>query len=269
MSLVPDESASNEDVRSAWEANAEWWDDYVGHEGNDFHRTLIAPAQMRLLALQPGERVLDVACGNGQFAREMARAGAKVVACDFSSKFIERAQRHTEAEGISSIEYHVADATDESAMSALSADPFDAAICTMALMDIADISAMLRAVHRMLRPGGRFVFSVTHPCFQVEGARMFAEREDRDGQMVTTRGLRISQYLTQPPRKGIGIIGQPQPHYYFDRPLHALLGACFDAGFKLDGLEEPSFTGREDPSRAFSWENLPAIPPALVARLRP
>src|SRR2546423_4561517 len=230
-------------VRAAWESNAEWWDDYIGREGNEFHRVLVAPAQMRLLALTPGERVLEVACGNGQFAREMARAGAIVVASDFSEKFVERAQRHTEAEGIGNVEFRVADATDEAQLRALSAEPFDAAVCTMALMDMAELAPMLRGVRSVLRPNGRFVFSVTHPCFQTEGARMFVEREDRDGEMVTVHGLRISKYLTATAHRGLGIIGQPQPHYYFDRPLSVLFGECFAAGFALDAMEEPSFAG--------------------------
>ena len=261
--------ASNDDVRAAWEANAEWWDDYIGREGNEFHRVLVAPAQMRLLGLKPGDRVLDIACGNGQFAREMARAGASVVACDFSSKFIERARRHTAAEGIDGVEFHVVDATDEAALRALAGSPFDSAVCTMALMDTVDISPLLRAVHAMLRSGGRFVFSVSHPCFQNDGARMFVEREDRDGEMVTTRGVRITRYLTSETHRGIGIIGQPKPHYYFDRPFSELFRACFEAGFSLDGFEEPSFVGMEDPSRPLSWDNYPDIPPVLVARLRP
>jgi 2-polyprenyl-3-methyl-5-hydroxy-6-metoxy-1,4-benzoquinol methylase len=256
-------------VRAAWESNAEWWDDYIGREGNEFHRTLVAPAQMRLLALTPGERVLEVACGNGQFAREMARAGAIVVASDFSEKFVERARQHTSAERIANVEFHVADATDERQIRALSSEPFDAAVCTMAMMDMSDLTPMLRAVRSVLRATGRFVFSVTHPCFQTEGARMFVEREDRDGEMVTVHGLRISRYLTQETHRGLGIIGQPEPHYYFDRPLSVLFGDCFAAGFLLDAIEEPSFVGREAPERPFSWDNYPEIPPVLVARLRP
>ena len=259
----------NNAVQAAWESNAEWWDDSVGREGNEFHRVLVAPAQMRLLGLTAGERVLEIACGNGQFAREMARAGAVVVASDFSEKFVERARRHTEAEGLANVDFHVADATDEAQLRALSAEPFDAAVCTMAMMDMAELAPMLRAVRRVLRSGGRFVFSVTHPCFQTEGARMFVEREDRDGEMVTVHGLRITKYLTQEAHRGLGIIGQPEPHYYFDRPLSVLLGECFAAGFMLDGVEEPSFVGHDAPERPLSWDNYPEIPPVLVARLRP
>src|SRR5438067_2440542 len=60
----------NEEVREIWDKNADYWNERMG-DGNEFHRTLIGPAQERLLDLQPGETVLDIGCGNGQFARRM------------------------------------------------------------------------------------------------------------------------------------------------------------------------------------------------------
>ncbi|MEA2511894.1 MAG: hypothetical protein QOJ59_1381, partial [Thermomicrobiales bacterium] len=51
--------------------------------------------------------------------------------------------------------------------------------------------------------------------------------------------------------------------------LAELFGACFAAGFVLDGLEEPAFEpGTADAGRPFSWVNFPEIPPVLAARLR-
>src|SRR5215831_13983752 len=67
--------------RDIWDQNARWWDAKMG-EGNDWHRLLIAPAVEKLLEIQPGESVLELACGNGQFARRLASLGARVVACD-------------------------------------------------------------------------------------------------------------------------------------------------------------------------------------------
>ena len=67
--------ALNEESRAIWDTNAAFWDDYMGDAGNDFHRELVAPAAARLLALQPGETVLEIACGAGLFARQMAQAG--------------------------------------------------------------------------------------------------------------------------------------------------------------------------------------------------
>ena len=73
----------NDEVKAIWNANAEFWDSRMG-EGNDFHKTLIEPTQLRLLNIKPGQRILDVACGNGQFARKMAGLGALVTGIDFS-----------------------------------------------------------------------------------------------------------------------------------------------------------------------------------------
>ena len=71
---------------------------------------------------------------------------------------------------------------------------------------------------------------------------------------------------------GLAIAGQPEPHYYFHRPISTLFGACFDAGFTLDGIAEPTFRSPEnaDEGRAnpMWWANHTAIPPALIARMR-
>src|SRR5919112_274011 len=75
-------------VHEAWEKKAAFWDERMG-EGNAFQRVLIGPATERLLEVLPGETVLDVACGNGVFSRRLAELGARVVAVDFSEKFVE------------------------------------------------------------------------------------------------------------------------------------------------------------------------------------
>ncbi len=255
--------------REAWEANAEWWDEQIGPEGNAFHRVLIAPAQMRLLDLKPGERVLEIACGNGQFAREMARAGAQVVAFDFSERFVARARRHTEAAGAGNIEYRALDATDEGQLLSLGEGRFDAAVCTMALMDMAEIETLLGALSRLLKPQGRFVFSVMHPCFNQNGALLLLEEEDREGELVQTYAVKVVEYLEPKVRRGIGIIGQPVAGYYFHRPLQALLGACFQAGLVMDGVMEPAFPEGAPAGRPLGWANFREIPPVLVARMRP
>jgi len=51
----------NAAARRIWEANAEWWDDRIG-DGNEFQEELLEPTTERLLALQPGEKVLDIGC---------------------------------------------------------------------------------------------------------------------------------------------------------------------------------------------------------------
>jgi len=260
-------------VHEAWEKKAAFWNEMMG-EGNAFQRVLIGPATERLLRVLPGETVLDVACGNGVFSRRLAELGARVVAVDFSEKFVELARARTEEAGYGdAVEYLVADATDEKRMLALGEERFDAVVCNMALMDMPVIDPLMRALRRLLEPRGRFVFSVQHPAFNSNAVRLALEVEDREGTLVETYSVRVTGYLQVPPGKGAGMPGEPVAHPYFHRPLSELFGTCFRAGFAVDGLEEPSFAKPEDGSRSaaksLSWEDLVGIPPVLVVRTRP
>ena len=151
-------------------------------------------------------------------------------------------------------------------MRSLGEGRFDAAVCGMALMDMATITPLLGGLGSLLKPGGRFVFSVLHPCFNSTGCTLTAEVEDREGELRTTHAVKVARYLSLGPEKGIGIPGQPTAHYYFHRPLSALFSACFRVGFVLTGLEEPAFPQREN-ARPLNWESLPGIPPVLVSRM--
>src|SRR5437762_10495700 len=90
--------ALNQEVRAIWNRNAYFWDERMG-EGNSFHKTLIEPTQERLLNVGAGQRILDVACGNGQFARRLARLGARVLGVDIAEGMIERARARTAEPG--------------------------------------------------------------------------------------------------------------------------------------------------------------------------
>ena len=259
---------ANQRAREVWNRNAAFWAGRMG-EGNDFIEVLIWPATERLLEVRPGQRILDVACGNGLTSRRLAAAGAQVVALDFAEEMIKHALQRTIAHR-ERIRYLVLDATDEAALLALGEGQFDAAICNMALFDMAEVDPLMRALAHLLRPGGRFVFSVLHPCSNGPHTVHTGELEDRDGQIVTTYSIKVHRYLTPTVSQGLAIHGQPEPQPIFHRPLQVLLGACFQAGFVLDGLEEPSFPP-DHPSgtTSLSWGgSYSEIPPVLVARLQ-
>jgi 2-polyprenyl-3-methyl-5-hydroxy-6-metoxy-1,4-benzoquinol methylase len=270
---IDDLRRANEETREAWNANAAFWDERMG-EGNDFVEVLIWPPTVRLLELWPGGRVLDIACGNGLTSRRMAAMGAEVVALDFAEELIAYAERRTEGTGdmagAGRISYHVLDATDEAALLALGKGEFDAALCNMALFDMAEIEPLMRALTQLLRPGGRFVFSVIHPCFNNSRMAHVAEMEDREGELVTVYSVKVYGYMTPTLARGSAIAGQPQPQLYFHRPLQTLLGAGLEAGFVLDGLEERAFPPEHPQGRTpLSWGGkFSEIPPVLVARLR-
>jgi 2-polyprenyl-3-methyl-5-hydroxy-6-metoxy-1,4-benzoquinol methylase len=259
---------ANDETREVWNHNAAFWDERMG-EGNDYVEMLVWPATARLLAVQPNEWVLDVACGNGLSSRRLAALGAHVVACDFSTEMIAHARRRT-VERTEQIAYHVVDATNEDTLLALGEGKFHAALCQMALFDMAEIRPLMRALTRLLRPGGRFVFSVLHPCFNNPHIAQVAEMEDREGEIVTVYSVKVSRYMTESIARGAAMAGQPRAQLYFHRPLQALLGAGLAAGFVLDGLEERAFPPEHPPGRLpLSWSGkYSEIPPVLVARLR-
>jgi 2-polyprenyl-3-methyl-5-hydroxy-6-metoxy-1,4-benzoquinol methylase len=263
-----DRSQANDAAKRAWDQNARFWDERMG-EGNDFVEVLIWPATHRLLGLKPGERVLDIACGTGFSSRRMAAIGANVVACDFSEQMLKHA-RERSGPLPSKIQYSAVDATDYDALLALGEGTFDAALCNMALFDMAEIGPLMQALSKLLRPGGRFVFSVIHPCFNNPHMSHVAEMEERDGNFVTTYSVKIYGYMSSTIKRGVAMSGQPVEHPYFHRPLSRLLGAGLEAGLVLDALEESAFP-REHPhgSTPLSWGgNYSEIPPVLVARMR-
>jgi hypothetical protein len=139
-------------------------------------------------------------------------------------------------------------------------------------MDMADIDPLMAGIRRVVKPGGRFVFSLCHPCFNNTGSILGLEETTVDGELVESRSVKVTTYLHSRPQKGIAMRGQPAAHYYFDRPLHTLFNAGFRVGLMLDGLEEPGFDHPDDGSSAgssaVSWAYIREIPPVLVARFR-
>jgi len=264
----PNIKKDNHEARQAWDDNAAYWDEYMG-EGNDFVEVLCWPAMKALLNIPPGSRVLDIACGNGLTSRRLAGSGFDVVAFDFSQTMIDKAIKRTSPKD-SEIQYHVLDATDQAALLELGIGEFDAALCNMALFDIAEIEPLFQSLSSLLRPGAPFVFSVLHPCFNNPHTALVAETEDRSGEVITEYSVKVDQYLTPSVDYAVALKEQPKPTLVFHRPLQILFEPGFTTGFILDALEERAFPTDHPPGKSeLSWgANFSELPPVLVARMR-
>lgn len=257
---------ANDETRTAWDANAAFWDEKMG-EGNDFFTVLQWPAILRLLDPQPGQCILDIATGNGLTARRLAALGAQVIAFDFSSELIRLARERDESS--IPIIYHVLDATDESALLALGIQTFDSALCNMALFDIADIEPLFNTLPKLLKPGGSFLFSICHPAFNNSSCMHVVEEMDNEGKIQTVYSVKVSRYMNPYSAHGVAIRDQPRPQLYFERPLQTYFNLGFANGFVLDGFEECAFPPEVPQKSPLGWGgNFSEIPPVLVARLR-
>lgn len=149
---------------AAYDAIAEWYDQTV--RTTDPVGDLVWPALFALVGDVHGQHICDLACGQGRLSRWLAQQKAQVTGVDLSGELIKIAQRDEATEPLG-IRYLVDDAM---ALGSLGDGTFDGVVCNMALMDIADLDAVFKAVWRILRPQGWFVFSITHPCFSAPHA---------------------------------------------------------------------------------------------------
>lgn len=265
----------NKITKDAWDANAEVWDTRMGDDGNDFFNLLCWPSLASFLEdearLNPdpkmGTHLLDIACGNGLTTRKLAEMGYTITAFDFSANLIEHAKRRT-THYASQITYHILDATDESALLSLGTSKFDAAISNMALFDMADVEPLFQTLPKLLRPGGAFIFSITHPCFNNASSMHIVEEMD-DGEIKTVYSVKVSRYMTPYAMRGLALRNQPKPQVYFERPLQYYLNLGFKNGFILDGFEERAFPPETPQATPLGWGGkFSEIPAAIVARMR-
>ncbi|MGA9584237.1 MAG: class I SAM-dependent methyltransferase, partial [Terracidiphilus sp.] len=121
------------------------WDPHA-YERNGAFVHQLARGVLECLNAQMGEFILDLGCGDGELTMQVAETGAHVLGVDASVDMVSTArERGVEAEqaNAESLPFH--DAT------------FDAVFSNAALHWISDQDAMLAQVHRVLKPGGRFV----------------------------------------------------------------------------------------------------------------
>jgi ubiquinone/menaquinone biosynthesis C-methylase UbiE len=121
-----------------------WNPESYGRDGAFVHQ--LAGGVLEWLAAQPGERILDLGCGDGQLTKRIADTGASVVGIDASPEMVPAAR----ARGIK--------ADNGPAEKLLYPDHvFDAVFSNAVLHWIRGQDEMLTQVRRVLRPGGRFV----------------------------------------------------------------------------------------------------------------
>jgi len=176
------------------------------------------PATLSLLPPVSGKRVLDAGCGPGVYSAWLIAHGASVVALDASPKMVELARARLGAAAI----IHQADLGQP--LSFLDDTSFDLVLSPLVLDYLEDWASVFAELHRVLRPGGHFVFSVSHPFFDYS---YFKSDDYFATELVGAQWRGFGETIYMPG---------------FRRPLGALLNPLLAAGFTLERILEPQPT---------------------------
>ena len=183
----------------------------------------------------PGRRTLDLGCGEGRVARDLAARGHSVAGIDASPTLVELA-RAADPDG----EYLVGDA----AALPFDDESFDLVIAYNVLMDVEDMAGAVREAARVLEPGGRLCISIVHTI--VDMCRF--ESDEPDAPFVFATSYFERREFHGSFERG----GLTMTFHGFVRPLEDYTRALEDAGFLLDGLRKPA-----DPGDDEQWKRVP------------
>jgi ubiquinone/menaquinone biosynthesis C-methylase UbiE len=148
-----------------WEQEAENWIAWARTPGHDAYWQF-RDAFFELLP-PPGRATLEVGCGEGRVARNLAARGHRVTGVDASPTLLQAA-READPAG----EYVLGDASGLPFADA----SFDLVVAYNSLMDVQDMPAAVGEAARVLERGGRFCVCVTHPL--VDAGRFSAREGD-------------------------------------------------------------------------------------------
>jgi ubiquinone/menaquinone biosynthesis C-methylase UbiE len=225
MTRLPKRSPkATKDVPTSWGKFAEWYDELLGEAGT-YQKELILPNLLRLMGITKGMRILDLACGQGFFAREFAAAGALVTGVDVSPELIAIAREKSSAD----ITFHVAPSHQFKAVG------FDAVAIILAIQNIEVFAETFSVAAKALSAGGRLYLVMTHPAFRVPKRSSWGWDES-----ARLQYRRIDGYLGEakvPIQMHPGDAPSART-ITFHRPLQSYSKALQKAGFAISRLEE-------------------------------
>jgi len=229
---------SNPKDVKGWEGLSDWYDRKQGDTGDLWHRSLIDPPLLKLIGGCRGKEVLDLGCGNGYLARRLARMGAKVTAVDSSRRMIRNARAHDRDNSLR-IRYACSNANS---LRGIAGASFDLVFANMSLMDIEDAEGAIAEVGRILKVGGRFVASISHPCFDVGPESGWVAEKPALGPRKVYRKVRAYRTLHSDDIPWQLEDGGKRYTRGYHRPLNWYARVLSYNGLAITALEEPEAT---------------------------
>lgn len=227
------ETLDDFDPKSIWDALSSFW--LTVEEENYHHKYLILPDVYRMLDVQKGDKILDVACGKGDVAMHLTRSGAKVTGIDIS-KMLDYAIKSEKKEKLGII-YHKLNA--EKLLDKFKRDSFDKVVCNMALMDMENYKITIQNIATVLKENGIFVFSISHPAFAWPSTTRLKIPDDSQRNEDNVRIL--LDYFEERPT--VFTIGFDPPRSLntltFHRPISSYVNELVKNNFVIKEMREP------------------------------
>ena len=237
-----------------WENLCGWYDGWMGQQGSKHHQNLAIPQTMALLAPQKGEQILDIGAGQGVLAPYVARSKAQYTGIDISAGMLRLARKRHGRSG----RFIQADARSLQRTPGLFEAQFDGAVFLLSIQDMEPLSNVLASACWALKPGGRVVILMTHPCFRPPRQSGWGWDPQRKLQY-----RRIDRYLTplNVPRKAYP--GQDSGvNISFHRPLMDYVNQLDHNGLPVRRMVEitagePGTTKPGEPARQQAESEIP------------
>ena len=198
-------------------------------EDNDSYQAkVILPNLLRAMKIQKGNNILDIACGQGFFTREFAKAGGITTGTDISKSMVELAKKNSPLE----IKYFYAPADS---MPFVKDNSIDIATVILGIQNIENIKGVFDEAHRILKPKGKFFIVLNHPTFRIPKQSDWGF--DAKGYVQYRR---IDSYMIESKSKIEMHPGQNPLEYTvsFHRPLQTYFKTLGNAGLAVSRLEE-------------------------------
>jgi len=218
---------AGQNPNTSWEKSADWYDRIIGAQGSELYQNVVIPGALALLQPHSGESILDLGCGQGVFSRAIAAKGASVTGVDLSPTLISKAKTYPKAKDI---RYRARDAANIEDLG-----EFDGISAILCIQNMPHLDRVAAACAKVLKPGGRMLWVLNHPCFRIPRQSAWGWDEDRKIQY-----RRLDAYASD---MEIPIIMHPgqeksESTVSFHHGLQNLMLPGFAAGLSLAGLQE-------------------------------
>lgn len=212
---------------TSWGKVSKWYGEIVGEKGHFFHQTIVIPGALRLLSLKEGDKLLDVACGQGVLARRLP-GEVSYTGIDLAHGLIADAKRMDKNK---KHQYLVADVTKNIPGN----EKYNKAAIILALQNIKEPEKTIKLVGEKLNNGGKLVIVLNHPCFRIP--RQSGWETDQKNKLQYRRVNRYMSPLEIPINMHPGDRNSPVTWSYH-LPIEEYSKMLFENGFLIEKIEE-------------------------------